>query len=61
MDEERGCGVCGADGVGRDRVIVEITGLPIRSDVLPEQRIFTLNGRNRTEDLDLRVTGVKRA
>ncbi len=58
VDPEGGSGIRGADRVGWDRVIIEITGLPIYSDILTKQRIFTLNGRNRTKDLDLQVTGV---
>ena len=45
--------VCRADGVVRHGVVIEITGLSICRHILAEERVAALNGRNRTEHLDL--------
>lgn len=53
MNPERGSGERGADGVVGDRVVVEISGLAIRSDVLSQKRVRAFDGRDRAEDFDL--------
>ena len=53
VNPEGSRGVCWADGVVRHGVVIEITGLSICRHILAEERVAALNGRNRTEHLDL--------
>ena len=60
VDPERGGRVRWADGVGWDGVVIEIAGLSISRDILPEQRVAALDGWDRTEHLDLYREGETR-
>ena len=53
VDPKRRRGERRADRVVRDGIVVEVPRLAVRRDVLAQKRIIALNGRDRTEDLDL--------
>ena len=53
VNPERGCSIRRADRVGRDSLVIEVTGFPIRRDVLTKERIVALDGWDRTQHLYL--------
>lgn len=59
VNPKRGSGVGWAVGVTRNRVIVKITRLAIRANVLAKQGVRTFNGRNGTQNLDLNIAYIR--
>ena len=53
MNPERSRGVCRADRVWWDSVVIEIAGFPVGRHVLAEERVATLDWWDSTEDLNL--------
>ena len=53
VNPEGRSGIRRADRVVRDRVVIEVTRLAVGSDVLSQQRVAALDGRDTAQDLDL--------